>query len=83
MFVFNESYDRDRASDGVSRYGVYLRQNADRFAGWDESPVTCDPVAFTAAAWQVATSPVMTPPFVDCTAELHGRTRAVGDLRSQ
>ncbi|TMR27356.1 hypothetical protein [Actinomadura geliboluensis] len=67
MFRFHDAYDRDRASDGVSRYGVYLRQHADRF-DWEE-PVTTDPALFARAAWEVATSPIMSPPYVDWTAE--------------
>lgn len=66
MFTFNDADDRDRASDGVSRYGVYLRQHADRFA---EGLVTGDPAEFAAAAWQVATSPTMAPPYLDWTAD--------------
>ena len=69
MFTFNDAEDRDRASDGVSRYGAYLRQHADRFTGWDGEPVTGDPVQFAAAAWRVATSPVMAPPYLDWTVE--------------
>ncbi|NVI93153.1 hypothetical protein [Actinomadura sp. BRA 177] len=70
MFVFNDRDDRHRASDGVSRFGVYLRRYPKLFASWDEDgTVTGDPVAFTAAAWQVATSPVMAPPYVAWTAE--------------
>lgn len=68
MFRFHDAADRERASDGVSRYGVYLRQNIDRFAEWGEL-VTADVGMFARAAWQVATSPVMTPPYLDWTAE--------------
>lgn len=70
MFTFDDVYDRDRASDGVSRFGVYLRRYPKLFASLDEDgTVTGDPVAFTAGAWQVATSPVMAPPYVSWTAE--------------
>ena len=70
VFGFDDAGDRDRASDGVSRYGVYLRRYPKLFASLDEDgTVTGDPVAFTAAAWQVATSPVMAPPYVVWTAE--------------
>jgi hypothetical protein len=67
LFRFHDAADRERASDGVSRYGVYLRQHADRF-DWEE-PVTTDPALFSRAAWEVATSPIMSPPFLDWTAE--------------
>lgn len=68
MFRFHDAHDCERASDGVSRYGVYLRQNVSRFADWDDL-VTTDPAMFARAAWQVATSPVMAPPYLDWTAE--------------
>jgi hypothetical protein len=60
LFTFHDTDDRDRASDGVSRYGVYLRQNFDRFADWDHpEQATTDPVDFVMGAWQVATPPIM------------------------
>ncbi|QKG27297.1 hypothetical protein [Actinomadura verrucosospora] len=68
MFRFHDAADRERASDGTSRYGVYLRQNIDRFTDWGEL-VTADPGMFALAAWQVATSPVMAPAYLDWTAE--------------
>ncbi|MFI0367565.1 hypothetical protein ACH35V_06770 [Actinomadura sp. 1N219] len=68
-FVLHDADDLDRASDGTSRYGAYLRQNGALFADWDDGTVTGDPVQFTVAAWQVATSPVMAPPYVSWTAE--------------
>jgi hypothetical protein len=67
MFRFHDAADRERASDGASRYGVYLRQRADRF-DW-EDPVTTAPALFARAAWEVATSPIMSPPYLDWTAE--------------
>lgn len=69
MFTFNDADDRDRASDGVSRYGAYLRHNSALFNDWDADRVTGDPGGFAAAAWQVATSPIMAPPYLDWTAE--------------
>lgn len=70
MFVFNDRDDRDRASDGVSRYGVYLRRYPNLFASLDgDGTVVDDPAVFAAAAWQVATSPVMAPPYLEWTAE--------------
>lgn len=67
-FVFNDADDRDRASDGVSRYGVYLRQYP-RLFGDGDGAVTTDPGEFAAAAWQVATAPIMAPPYLGWTAE--------------
>ncbi|MEU9844039.1 hypothetical protein AB0C69_33045, partial [Actinomadura sp. NPDC048032] len=68
MFRFHDIDDRERASDGVSRYGAYLRQNVGRFADWGEL-ASADPGMFSRGAWEVATSPVMSPPYLDWTAE--------------
>ena len=59
-------YDRAYASDGVSRYGAYLRDHARLFDPWQDAPdgVTGDPVEFTMAAFRVATGPIMVPGFV-------------------
>jgi hypothetical protein len=73
LFVFNDTEDRDRASDGVSRYGAYLRDHAEEFRTLfdqiDDRAVTRDPGEFAAAAWKVATSPIMAPPYLGWTAE--------------
>jgi hypothetical protein len=57
----DEEYDRLSASDGVSRYGVYLRSRAHLFS--DEG-APLDPVGFTVLAWEIANSPVMSPSYV-------------------
>ncbi|TDD98093.1 hypothetical protein [Actinomadura rubrisoli] len=74
MFRFDDADDRERASDGVSRYGVYLRRYPKLFADWEDNQVTGDPALFARSAWQVATSPTMAPPYLDWTAE---RVRSV------
>jgi hypothetical protein len=67
----DRDYDRANASDGVSRYGAYLRDHADRFDPWGEAPdgVTGDPVEFAVAAFKVATGPIMSPGYM----RWHGR----------
>jgi hypothetical protein len=60
-------WDRANASDGVSRYGAYLRSHAEAFApfyGPDASGITLDPGEFAAAALRVATGPIMSPGYV-------------------
>jgi hypothetical protein len=60
-------YDRTSASDGVSRYGAYLCSHARLFDPWrdaDAGGITLDPVDFTAAAFRVATGPIMSPGLV-------------------
>ncbi|MFF4902537.1 hypothetical protein [Streptomyces sp. NPDC001068] len=55
----DEDGDRSGASDGHSRYGVYLSQRLDEFHDYDstDSPLTTE--NFAAAAWRVATPPVL------------------------
>lgn len=70
VFRFNDAHDRESASDGVSRYGFYLRDRPDMFADWDDSgAVSTDPARFTRAAWEIANSPVMSPSYVVWDAE--------------
>lgn len=63
VFVPDDQYDRDHASDFQSRYGAYLRQNLALFTDGDEG-LTNNPLEFAAAAWRVAQGPVMCPPYV-------------------
>ena len=61
-------WDRSQASDGVSRYGAYLRSHARLFTPWQDEDavdgITQDPGAFAVAAFQVATGPIMSPGYV-------------------
>lgn len=64
-FRLDDAYDADRASDGTSRYGVYIRQRLDMFDDLDDpGRFTVDPVQFAAVAWDIATGPIMAPPYV-------------------
>jgi hypothetical protein len=74
-------YDRANASDGVSRYGAYVRDYARLFDPWQDARdgVTTDPVEFTTAAFRVATGPIMSPGFV----RWHPRVCAYGVERSE
>jgi hypothetical protein len=65
-FRVDGDYDQDSASDGVSRYGAYVRARLDWFqnAGcweWDDSAPR-----LAAVAWRIATGPVMAPGYVRC-----------------
>jgi hypothetical protein len=66
MCWIDREHDRASASDGVSRYGAYLRDHAGLFNPWGDAPdgVTGDPVEFTIAAFRVATGPIMSPGYV-------------------
>jgi hypothetical protein len=57
-FWVDDHHDHDQASDGVSRYGAYLRDRADRFASCDDAG------DFAALAWEIATVPIMSPGYV-------------------
>jgi hypothetical protein len=63
----DSDWDRTNASDGVSRYGAYLRGHTELFDySWGEAPggITQDPGEFAIAALQVATGPIMSPGYV-------------------
>jgi hypothetical protein len=65
VFWTDDEHDRLAASDGVSRYGYYIR---DRIPGgfeecWDGTFETRLTERFAALAWYTATSPVMTPAY--------------------
>jgi hypothetical protein len=64
-FWIDADDDRERASDGKSRYGAYVRQNIKGFAEcWDGTWDTALHVRFAAEAWRVATGPIMAPGYV-------------------
>jgi hypothetical protein len=67
LFWIEHKHDRMAASDGVSRYGVYVRQHIrGGFAEcWDGTFETRLAERFAALAWHTATSPVMAPPYAD------------------
>lgn len=71
-FQVDEDYDAARASDGISRYGAYVRQNAKMFEDpWDDRiKITADPADFAVAAWRVATGPIMGPGYVRYAARI-------------
>jgi hypothetical protein len=58
-FWVDREYDRSHASDGVSRYGAYLRDAA--FEPWTDHDQAVEWAVF---AWQRATGPVMSPGYV-------------------
>lgn len=72
----NDTYDRENASDGVSRFGAYLRQRPKEFRdAWSDDPAPIeDAEEFAWRAWQVATGPVMVPGYAQVRPDLHGVT---------
>jgi len=71
LALLDDTDDRDRSDDGHSRYGAYLRINADQFHN-DGDPLT--PAEFAHAAWRIATSPVMSPGYVRIRPDLRDVT---------
>jgi hypothetical protein len=55
-FCVDRDYDREKASDGISRYGAYLRDAA--FEPWTDHDQAVEWAVF---AWRRATGPVMSP----------------------
>ncbi len=60
-FWVDRDYDRGYASDGISRYGAYLRDAA--FEPWTGNDQMVEWAVF---AWRRATGPVMSPGYVRC-----------------
>jgi hypothetical protein len=73
LVYVDDRYDRENASNGVSRYGAYLRQNASLFRdGWTDEPAPIrTPEEFAVHAWTVATGPIMFPGYVRARPDLH------------
>ncbi len=65
-FWIDDEYDRQQASDGISRYGAYVRQASSVGESWDGTWEDPDirQARFAAAAWSTATGPVMAPGYV-------------------
>jgi len=62
--AWTDPEDQGSASDGVSRYGAYLRQHLELFEGCESA------TEFALASWLVATGPMMSPGFVSVRADL-------------
>jgi hypothetical protein len=68
LAAVDDAYDRDRASDGRSRFGIYLRQHAEQLRDCYE-PLSA--AEFAAAVWNIATEPVMSPGYVRLRPDIH------------
>ena len=73
-------YDREYASDGVSRYGAYLR---DRASWWDDDDPGSDSVyaagRSAARCWEIANGPIMAPGLVVLHPRILTATAGVDD----
>jgi hypothetical protein len=74
-FWVDEDYDREYASDGVSRYWSSLRRRSGQFR-WD-GMVTRDPELFALTAFEIGSPPIMSPGYV----RHHPRVQHVTRLR--
>ncbi|MFJ2178916.1 hypothetical protein ACIOHE_39235 [Streptomyces sp. NPDC087851] len=68
----DDEYDRDRASDGISRYGAYLDQHIGEFHEYGEPSTPLPAAEFAAAAWRVATAPIMSRGYVLLRPDITG-----------
>jgi hypothetical protein len=66
-FWVDRDYDREHASDGISRYGAYLRDAT--FEPWTDHDQAVEWAVF---AWRRATGPVMSPGYVRCHPQVLG-----------
>jgi hypothetical protein len=62
--VIDDVHDLARASDGFSRFGAYLAMRLPAVID-DDPDVLTDPVRWAAFAWATATTPVMSPGYLD------------------
>ncbi len=65
-FWVDDEYDREQASDGVSRFGAYMRQAGTITECWDGTwdDAHVRRARFAEAVWTIATTPVMSPGYV-------------------
>jgi hypothetical protein len=77
----DEDWDRSCASDGISRFGAYLRSHAGLFEPWREASgaITQDPGEFAVAAFGVACGPIMSPGYVGWHPRVLGHQVGYGD----
>jgi hypothetical protein len=75
LFAVALPYDRDHASDGYSRYGVYLAQEQRQFE--PDSHVLDHAVT----AWRLARPPIMAPGFVWSASRVIGSKLWVDEVR--
>jgi hypothetical protein len=68
LVTVDDATDRERASDGRSRFGAYLRQHAHRLH-IDGEPL--DAYEFAAVVWPIACPPVMTPGYIRLRGDVH------------
>ncbi|MEV4438083.1 hypothetical protein AB0K09_03540 [Streptomyces sp. NPDC049577] len=72
LVLIDEATDRDRASDGRSRYGVYLRQQEPKRWFMDKIEAR-DPAAFARFAWTAGIGPIMSPGYAVVRPDLNIR----------
>jgi hypothetical protein len=78
LVTVDDTDDRERASDGRSRFGAYLRQRAHRLHTEGEPLNAYD---FAAVVWRIACPPVMAPGYVRLRGDVHEVVPVWGENR--
>lgn len=76
LVTVDDAYDRDRASDGTSRYGAYLRRYASVL---HEDGEAVHLTSFAAQCWHIATSPIMDPGYARVRSDIETVTVTTQD----
>lgn len=76
IVTVDDAYDRDYASDGISRFGAYVRQRAHLLVD-DWEPLS--PVTFAVTVWTIASGPMMSPGYVRTRSSIRGVNCRHGD----
>ncbi|MGQ0847183.1 MAG: hypothetical protein ACT4QF_23940 [Sporichthyaceae bacterium] len=69
IVAVDDAFDRDYASDGISRFGSYVRQRAHLLVD-DWEPLS--PVTFAVTVWTIASGPMMSPGYVRTRPTVRG-----------
>ncbi len=71
LVYVDHKYDRDNATNGESRFTAYVNKLRREFADWEDMDRPTSPEKFAAAAWRVATGPIMSPGYARIRPDLH------------
>jgi hypothetical protein len=70
LVVADDDHDQRYATDGHSRYGAYLHRHLAELHEYDEPTTLLPAPEYAAAAWRIATAPVMSPGYVRIRPDL-------------
>ncbi|WP_405776018.1 hypothetical protein [Streptomyces sp. NBC_01538] len=75
----DEDSDRERATNDYSRYGAYIADRPEKFHEYEEPGTPLPAAEFAAAAWEVATPPILLG-YVNLRPDLERVTTAFTEL---